>query len=363
MYLNPKTILPVCFFSLFFFTIFDCGLLNDFPFSPKNVVGDAVYRQCFSSLTYAQDIDLSILDSENEPSHLEQVSQSTKIEKEKQKNKENLRTSVPSPEGRMLELIMAGGWIGTILLICSLFAVSLIIRLCLSLRRSTIIPEALVDALKANITHGAYDIALQKASVSNSFLGRIATAGLKENARGWDAIEKALEDAGNEQTSRFYRRTEPLSMIGNVAPMLGLLGTVIGMVTTFGELAVADTGGRNLAHGIYFALVTTVDGLIVAIPLLVAHSLLNARIAKLASETLEILESIFEPVKHRQYLTVSTLEKKIPGLHEISAKTPSVQQDTSEKSQIFNNSPSVTLPNSKVETTFHRQSLSLKNRQ
>ena len=79
--------------------------------------------------------------------------------------------------------------------------------------------------------------------------------------------------------------------------MLGLLGTVLGMVSTFGELAVSDGSGRNLANGIYFALVTTVEGLIVAIPVLVARAWLNARIADRVSDSVQKLDAIFEPAK------------------------------------------------------------------
>ncbi|MBR2002911.1 MAG: MotA/TolQ/ExbB proton channel family protein, partial [Thermoguttaceae bacterium] len=121
--------------------------------------------------------------------------------------------------------------------------------------------------------------------------------GLRETDRGWAAVEKGLEDAVAEETAAFYRRTEPLATIGNVAPMLGLLGTVVGMVSTFGELAVADGSGRNLAGGIYFALVTTVDGLLVAIPVLVAHSVLNARGAARFAELVQRLDRLFASSK------------------------------------------------------------------
>ena len=79
--------------------------------------------------------------------------------------------------------------------------------------------------------------------------------------------------------------------------MLGLLGTVVGMVSTFGELAVADGSGRNLAGGIYFALVTTVDGLLVAIPVLVAHAVLNARGAARFAELVQRLDRLFASSK------------------------------------------------------------------
>ena len=199
---------------------------------------------------------------------------------------------------KLLELVLAGGWIGAVLLVASILAVSLAIRVALSLRRAVFFsPEletAVADALARNDFAAASTAAEER---NDAIAGRVLAAGLREADRGWDAVEKGLEDAVAEETAAFYRRTEPLATIGNVAPMLGLLGTVVGMVSTFGELAVADASGRNLAGGIYFALVTTVDGLLVAIPVLVAHALLNARGAARFAELVQRLDRLFAPSK------------------------------------------------------------------
>lgn len=207
-------------------------------------------------------------------------------------------SSEPAGRSKLLELVLAGGWIGAVLLVASIFAVSAAIRLALALRRKTFFsPEletAVADALARNDFAAAAAAAEER---NDAILGRVLAAGLRETDRGWDAVEKALEDAVAEETAAFYRRTEPLATLGNVAPMLGLLGTVVGMVATFGELAVADASGRNLAGGIYFALVTTVDGLLVAIPILVVHSALNARGARLFAELVQRLDRLFASTK------------------------------------------------------------------
>ena len=199
---------------------------------------------------------------------------------------------------KLLELVLAGGWIGAVLLVASILAVSLAIRLALALRRSAFFsPEletSVADALARNDFAAASAAAEER---NDAVVGRVLAAGLRETDRGWAAVEKGLEDAVAEETAAFYRRTEPLATIGNVAPMLGLLGTVVGMVSTFGELAVADGSGRNLAGGIYFALVTTVDGLLVAIPVLVAHSVLNARGAARFAELVQRLDRLFASSK------------------------------------------------------------------
>lgn len=199
---------------------------------------------------------------------------------------------------KLLELVLAGGWIGAVLLVASILAVSLAIRLALALRRAVFFSPELETAVADALARNDFAAALAAADERNdAVVGRVLAAGLRETDRGWAAVEKGLEDAVAEETAAFYRRTEPLATIGNVAPMLGLLGTVVGMVSTFGELAVADGSGRNLAGGIYFALVTTVDGLLVAIPVLVAHSLLNARGAARFAELIQRLDRLFASSK------------------------------------------------------------------
>jgi biopolymer transport protein ExbB len=199
---------------------------------------------------------------------------------------------------KLLELVLAGGWIGAVLLVASILAVSLAIRLALALRRSVFFSPELETAVADALARNDFAAALAAVEERNDAVaGRVLAAGLREADRGWAAVEKGLEDAVAEETAAFYRRTEPLATIGNVAPMLGLLGTVVGMVSTFGELAVADASGRNLAGGIYFALVTTVDGLLVAIPVLVAHALLNARGAARFAELVQRLDRLFASSK------------------------------------------------------------------
>lgn len=255
------------------------------------------------AILWAQDdLDLSVLGNDSNDDVTENNSSEIVVPNEPNESpKTNNTTQSAQNRTQLIDLILASGWIGVILLLGSIIAVSLIIRICILLRRSVFLPETLVKNLSESIAAGAYENALRQARSDQSFLGKVIASGLKEADRGWNAVEKALEDSIAEETNKITRRTEPLSVIGNVAPMLGLLGTVIGMVATFGELAVADVGGRNLANGIYFALVTTVAGLLVAIPVLVAHSLLNSRLASLVSDAVEIIERIVSPLKRESH--------------------------------------------------------------
>ena len=126
--------------------------------------------------------------------------------------------------------------------------------------------------------------------------------GLAEIDGGWSAVEKALEDALAEQSARLFRKIEYLSVIGNIAPMIGLLGTVIGMIIAFQRVASTQgtAGAPELADGSYQALVTTVGGLIVAIPSLAAFAIMRNRVDQLVAEAAYMAQHVFTPLKRRR---------------------------------------------------------------
>lgn len=278
------------------------GFAPSFAWSPTPVFADAVSQS-------DESLDLSVLDAPTDAAPSAPVSPAsadagsgvengTPADAASSTESTAANASNGGERSKLLELVLAGGWIGAVLLVASILAVSLAIRLALALRRSVFFSPELETAVADALVRNDFAAALAAADERNDAVaGRVLAAGLRETDRGWAAVEKGLEDAVAEETAAFYRRTEPLATIGNVAPMLGLLGTVVGMVSTFGELAVADASGRNLAGGIYFALVTTVDGLLVAIPVLVAHALLNARGAARFAELVQRLDRLFASSK------------------------------------------------------------------
>ena len=203
------------------------------------------------------------------------------------------------PRLTLWSLIQASGLIGYIIILLSLISVALMIEYALSIRRSILIPPNFAEDMLNLLLHGQAPIALQRCRHDSSTLAHILHAGMAQYEFGWDAVEQAAEDATAEQASRLYRKVEYLNMIGNIAPMLGLLGTVVGMVIAFQQMAAADGYGRaaDLAEGIYLALITTIQGLLVAIPCLAAHSLFINRIATLISETTHVAEQVLQPIK------------------------------------------------------------------
>ena len=154
------------------------------------------------------------------------------------------------------------------IVILSIGTVAMVIENAMTIRAQVLMPPGLGEQVRDLLSAGQLAPAHELCRQEPSFLAYVLQAGIAEYDGGWSAVEKAMEDASAEQSARLFRKVEYLSVIGNIAPMLGLLGTVIGMILAFRE--VADTQGAaraaDLAEGIYLALVTTVEGLIVAIP-------------------------------------------------------------------------------------------------
>jgi biopolymer transport protein ExbB len=197
------------------------------------------------------------------------------------------------------KLIVASGLIGYTIILLSFFAVALIIEYALTIRSKILMPPGFADEVVQLLSQGQWAKSVQKCQADTSPLAQILYAGMKEYEFGWDAIEKAVEETTTEQASRLYRKIEYLNVIGNIAPMLGLLGTVVGMVSAFQQLAESEGYARaaDLAGGIYLALVTTVEGLLVAIPCLALYSFFSNRIAALIAETIFVAEQVLSPIK------------------------------------------------------------------
>ncbi|MFT5040511.1 MAG: biopolymer transport protein ExbB [Hyphomicrobiaceae bacterium] len=218
-------------------------------------------------------------------------------------------TAVPAAAGAageaslnysFIDLIKFGGVVGYVIIFLSIIALSLIIQYALSIRASRLIPEADKKALIEAVAAGRYDdIATLASDKGSSYLARVVAGGVREQDRGYDAVVKGMEDSADTATGVLLRHLEHLNIIANIAPMLGLLGTVIGMVNSFNQISIAVGGvdPRRLASGIFEALMTTVMGLIVAIPALYMFGIFRNRVDALAAEAAGIAEDIVEPLK------------------------------------------------------------------
>jgi len=187
----------------------------------------------------------------------------------------------------------------TVIYLCSIAAVALIIEHAISIRRIVIVPELSVAQIKTMFDERRFREALEFCQNDPSFVAGVIHAGLVEAANGYEAMESAMEDAAGERTSRLYRKIEWLNLLGNISPMLGLLGTVWGMIMAFGELE-AKGGKANpadLAGGILVALFSTFMGLVVAIPSLAGYGVFRSRIEQMSMEASLVAEELLANFK------------------------------------------------------------------
>ena len=206
-------------------------------------------------------------------------------------------------EGSYFEVIFfRGGVIGYIIWAISVVTVALIIRYMTLIRRATIIPELMRIQIQEMFENKEYRDAIDVTATDPSFLGYVIHAALAEAAHGYPAMERAMEEGSEERTTKMLRGLEWLNLIGNIGPMLGLFGTVWGMINVFFQIV--EAGGmpkpEELAGGIGIALVTTLLGLAVAIPALAAYAIFRNRIDSLTSEAMvasQDLISNFRPGK------------------------------------------------------------------
>ena len=199
-----------------------------------------------------------------------------------------------APQLEMRELLQAGGPIGYTILGLSVCMVALIVEHLVSIRRGSLMPAFLAEQTHQLIAQKQFHQAAQLCNESRSFLGHVLSAGLAETELGYAAVEKSMEDASTEQAARLFRKIEYLSIIGTIAPMLGLLGTVWGMMNAFMEFQLkANPQVAELAPGIYKALVTTLLGLGVAVPALASFAIFRNRIDELVAESSLLAEHVF----------------------------------------------------------------------
>ena len=201
--------------------------------------------------------------------------------------------------------VVKGGYIAFGLIALSIVTIALTIEHCLSIRRAAIVPPESTEYTRALIQEKKYVDAIQYTAEEPSMMGHVLNAGLLEAPNGYVAMERSLEETLDERSSRLFRKIEYIHIIGSVAPMVGLLGTVTGMIMLFAEIHAADAfpGARIVADRIAVALITTFWGLAVAIPALSIYGLFRNRIDVLTSEcavTAEQILSVFKPGTNQQ---------------------------------------------------------------
>ncbi len=164
--------------------------------------------------------------------------------------------------------------------------VALVVMNGLAARRDSIVPLHLVEAFEAHLNDKKYQEAYDLAKQDESFLGRVLSAGLAKLSAGYEPAIEAMQEVGEDENMKLEHRLSYIAIIGTVSPMVGLLGTVDGMIQSFSEIAIRSTAPPPpvLAKGIATALFTTLVGLWIAIPAVAAYSLFKNRFARLVLE-------------------------------------------------------------------------------
>ncbi len=171
----------------------------------------------------------------------------------------------------MLAIIHAAGWPIWFLLAASVVAVSIIIERLMVLRASRVLPASLLTDVIAVTRSGGADEEMLSQLEQNSPLGRVLAAGLRNQAASRDAMKEAIEEAGRAAAHQLERYLTALGSVATLAPLMGLFGTVIGMIELFGATGGAGADPLQVAHGISVALYNTGFGLAVAMPALLFH--------------------------------------------------------------------------------------------
>jgi len=200
-------------------------------------------------------------------------------------------------------VITSLGW-GYLLvfLALSVTLVSLFVMNMLAARRDTLCPQELVDAFEERLNEKDFQGAYDMARTDESVLGQVLSAGLAKLSRGYNKAIEGMQEVGEEESMKLEHRLSYMALIGNLSPMIGLFGTVQGMIASFQVIALGGASPKpaELAEGISTALFTTLVGLAVAIPAIAAYNILRNRVSRLLLEigvTSENLMSRFEDVQ------------------------------------------------------------------
>lgn len=187
--------------------------------------------------------------------------------------------------GRMWEIIQAGGPVMWPIILCSVGAAAIILERLWSLQEKRVIPRELTDKVRKLVETRSLTERHIEALEHNSPLGRILASGLANRDKGRELMKEVIEDTGRHVVHELERFLNALGTIAAITPLLGLLGTVTGMISAFEAITTQGVGdARVLSGGIGEALITTAAGLIVAIPALIGYRYLRGRVDALVIE-------------------------------------------------------------------------------
>lgn len=195
----------------------------------------------------------------------------------------------------LLDLIQRGGWVMYPLIVASLVALGLTLERLWVIRRDRVMPRSFLASISGLLDHRQYEQAAFLSGGGDSAAARLVALALKMGGRRRSQFKDSLEEAGRREAQVLTAHLGVLSLVASISPLLGLLGTVSGMIRAFNTIAAEGVGNPGLlAGGISEALLTTAAGLCVAIPTLVIHRALLSRAERLIGELEELSSDLLE---------------------------------------------------------------------
>ena len=194
----------------------------------------------------------------------------------------------------MFEIVKAAGWPIWPLLLASVIAVALILERLVTLRRNKIVPPGLLQRAVGEFRHGADNSRLLADLERHSPLGRVLAAGLRNVGTSREVMKESIEEAGAAVAHELNRYLTTLGTIASISPLMGLFGTVVGMIEIFGSQTAAGSNPLQLAHGISVALYNTGFGLVIAIPGMIFwrhfRALVNSFVLEMQQQAVRLVE-------------------------------------------------------------------------
>ena len=194
----------------------------------------------------------------------------------------------------MFSIILAAGWPIWPLLLASVIAVALIIERLVALRRAKVLPRGLLQRVIAEYRQGGVNEAMLTRLEEESPLGRVLSTGLRNVGSSREIMRESVEEAGGIVAHELERYLTTLGTIASISPLMGLFGTVVGMIEIFGSQSPTGTNPMQLAHGISVALYNTGFGLVIAIPGMIFwrhfRALVNGFVIEMQQQAVRLVE-------------------------------------------------------------------------
>ena len=196
----------------------------------------------------------------------------------------------------MFAIIQAAGWPIYFLLLTSVIAVALIIERAAALRRNKVVPSGLLASVVNDYRqHGVNEETLKRLN-AHSHLGRVFAAGLRNVRSSRDVMKEAIEEAGRSAAHDLERFLTSLGTVASISPLMGLFGTVVGMIEIFGAQSPATANPQQLAHGISIALYNAGFGILIAIPAMIFYrhfrALVDSFVVEMEQQAVKLVEMV-----------------------------------------------------------------------